>query len=124
MNRRHFLRLGVGVTLLGLGGCIGRNHPELRVKNLSENDQTIRVRVTQQNEELLSQSFSVPSKADSEEQGTVEEVYPGPGTYTVTGEIAAGGTKTKQIELDEGGPMMTHVLVNSDETLSIGRISP
>jgi len=124
MNRRYFLQLGVGVTMLGLSGCISGNSPELRIKNLSKNDHTIHIRVSQQSEELLSKSFSVPSKADSEEQGTVEDVYPGPGTCTITGEIAGGVTKTEEIELNEDSRMLTHVMVNSDETLSIGRISP
>jgi hypothetical protein len=124
MNRRHLLQLGVGVTTLGLSGCLSGSPPELRVKNLSESAQTIHVRVSQQNEDLLSKSFSVPSKADGEEQGTVEDVYPGPGTYTITGEIAGGVTKTEEIELAEGSRELTHVMVNSDETLSVGRMSP
>lgn len=124
MDRRHFLQLGGSVTIFGLSGCIGGNSPELRVKNISENDQTIHVRVSQQTEELLSKTFSVPAKANGGEQGTVEDVYPGPGTYTITGEIAGGVTKTEEIELTEGSRMLTHVMVNSDETLSVGRMSP
>lgn len=124
MNRRHFLQLGVGVTMVSLSGCVGGNPPELRVKNISENDHTIHVRITQQNREFLSKSFSVPSKADSEEQGTVQDVYPGPGIYTITGKITGGVTKTEEIELDEGSPLLTHVMVNSDEILTIGRMAP
>lgn len=110
--------------MLGLSGCLSGDPPELRVKNISERNHNVHVRISQQNEELLSRSFSVPSKADSEEQGTVEDVYPGPGTYTITGEIAGGVTKTEEIELAEDDRVLTHVLVNSDETLSVGRMSP
>lgn len=124
MNRRHFLQLGVGVTMLGLNGCISGNPPELRIKNLSENDHTIHVRVSRQNEKLLSKCFSVPSKAGSEEQGTVEDVYPGSGTYATTGKIAGDVTKIEETELDDDSRMLTHVLINSEETLSIGRVSP
>lgn len=125
MNRRQFLQFGAGATILGLSGCAGLDPPELRVKNFSEHDHTIHVRVSQQDENLLSQSFSVPSKANGEEQGTVEEIYPEPGTYTITGEIAGvGATKTEEVELPEDSTRMTHVAVNSDETLSIGRIAP
>lgn len=124
MNRRRFLARGAGVSILGLSGCLSGNPPELRVKNVSENSQSVHVRVTRRNEELLSRSFSVPSKADSEEQGIVEDVYPGPGTYTIAGEIAGGVTRTEEIELAEGSRMLTHVMVRSDETLAIGRMSP
>lgn len=37
--------------------------------------------------------------------------------------LAGGVTKTEEIERGEGSPMMTHVLVNSDGTLSIGHLS-
>lgn len=124
MNRRRLLELGATASVLGLSGCLSGTPPELRIRNISESSQRVHVRVSRRNEELLSKSFSVPSKAAGEEQGTVEEVYSGPGTYTINAEIAGGETRTEEIELAEGSRMLTHVTIKSDETLAVGRMSP
>lgn len=124
MNRRQFLHLGVGTTILGVSGCAGLDPPELRVRNQSDSDHTVHVRVTQQETTLLSQSFSVPATAHGDNHGTVAEGYPGPGTYTIRGAVVAGATNTEEIELTENSTMMTHVTVNPDETLSIGELTP
>ncbi|QCJ46736.1 MULTISPECIES: hypothetical protein [Haloprofundus] len=121
MNRRHVLRLGVAVVSTALGGCAADPPPQLRIRNFSGYDRTVRVRVTRGEDELFSRRFTVPSNHD-ERQQTVDEVYPGTGVYTVEAAVENGPELSESVEF-RSEPLMSHVTVDRND-LTIGRIAP
>lgn len=113
-------------STVGLGaGCVGRDAPELRVRNFGETPRTLHVEVARDGGEVV---HAAEYELAPDEQTTENSVYDRADAYVVTatrdGEITAGEeTTTTEIEVDEPDAVMTHVTVR-DDGVSISRIAP
>ena len=124
MNRRSFLRIGVSLAVTSLAGCSDAlSPPNLRIRNYSRQKVTLHVKITQGDVSVFSETFAVDASISEIEQLTVDEVYPSSGTYLIHAAIEDGSKKTEDVTLDDKDGM-THIDVEEDGSLEIGRIVP